>query len=186
MRITNLMSEEGKIHDNSDLSNNEEEILPAEPETEPISAPELEPEPEVEIISSVTEKSGTKEAVTEEAMREQDEQIHPTDVEQPQLRPQTKPKKQTTKIMRIERSLVDAPKQIEKQMTQINKINQNLQSLQKQMRVEEKQTEIVNQIRSQVNQIQKQVSLVQKIIQKRSSAISQKSSKKRSKSKSNK
>ena len=30
---------------------------------------------------------------TEEAIREQGEQIHPSDVEQPQLRPQTKPKK---------------------------------------------------------------------------------------------
>jgi hypothetical protein len=60
-------------------------------------------------------------------MREQGEQIHPSDLEQPQLRPQTKTKKQTTKtIMKIERSLADASKQIEKQTTQINKINQNL------------------------------------------------------------
>ena len=94
-------------------------------------------------------------------MREQIDS--PPDVEQPQLRPQTKPKKQTTNnIMIIERSLADASKQVEKQTTQINKINQNLQSLQKQMRVGEKQTEIVNQMRSQVNQIQKQVSQVRK------------------------
>ena len=53
----------------------------------------IRPEPEVEIISSVTEKSGIKDAATEEAIREQGEQIHPSDVEQPQLRPQTKPKK---------------------------------------------------------------------------------------------
>ena len=100
-------------------------------------------------------------------MGEQGEQIHPSDVEQPQLRPQTKPKKQTTNnIMMIERS-ADASKQIEKQMTQINKINQTLQPLQKQLRVGEKQTEIVNQIRSKVNQIQKQISQVQKIIQKK-------------------
>ena len=38
MRITNLMSGEGKIHDNADLSNNEEEILPTEPETKPMSS----------------------------------------------------------------------------------------------------------------------------------------------------
>jgi small-conductance mechanosensitive channel len=176
--------------ENADLSNSEEEVTSTEPETETIAAPELEPEREVEIISSVTEKNGVEEAATEEAMGEQGEQIHPSDVEQPQLRPQTKPKKQTTKtIMKIEMSLADASKQIEKQTTQINKINQNLQPIQKQMRVGERQTEIVNQIRSQVNQIQKQVSQVQKIIQKRSSAISPKSSKKgimRSKSKSNK
>jgi small-conductance mechanosensitive channel len=176
--------------ENADLSNSEEEVTSTEPETEPIAAQELEPEREVEIISSVTEKSGVVEAATEEAMGEQGEQIHPSDVEQPQLRPQTKPKKQTTKtIMKIEMSLADASKQIEKQTTQINKINQNLQPIQKQMRVGERQTEIVNQIRSQVNQIQKRVSQVQKIIQKRSSAISPKSSKKgimRSKSKSNK
>jgi small-conductance mechanosensitive channel len=176
--------------ENADLSNSEEEVTSTEPETETIAAPELEPEREVEIISSVTEKNGVEEAATEEAMGEQGEQIHPSDVEQPQLRPQTKPKKQTTKtIMKIEMSLADASKQIEKQTTQINKINQNLQRIQKQMRVGERQTEIVNQIRSQVNQIQKRVSQVQKIIQKRSSAISPKSSKKgimRSKSKSNK
>jgi hypothetical protein len=176
MHNTSNMSEE----ENADLSNSEEEVT----STEPVAGQELEPEPEVEIISSVTEKSGVKEAGTEEAMREQ---IDTSDVEQPQLISQTKPKKQTTKtITKIESSLADVSKQIEKQTTQINKINQNLQPLQKQMRVGEKQTEIVNQIRSQVNQILKQVSQIQKIIQKRSSAISQKSSKKRSKSKSNK
>ena len=176
MRYTNIMSEEENIHDNADLSNSEEEVTSTEPETEPVAGPKLEPEHEVEIISSVTEKSGVEEPVTEEAMRGQ---TLPSDVEQPQLRPQTKPKKQTTNIiMRIERSLADVSKQIEMQTTQINKINQNLQPLHMQMRVGEKQTEMVNQIRSQVNQIQKQVSQVQKIIQKRSSAISQKSSKK--------
>jgi predicted RNase H-like nuclease (RuvC/YqgF family) len=177
------MSEEENSHDNPDLSNSEEKVTSTEPETGPVAAPKLEPEPEVEIISSVTEKSGVQEAATEEAMREQ---IDTSDVEQPQLISQTKPKKQTTKtIMKIERSLADASKQIEKQTTQINKINQNLQYLQNQMRVGERQTEIVNQIHSQVNQIQKQVSQVQK----RSSAIIQKSSKKgimKSKIKSNK
>ena len=89
--------------ENVDLSNSEEEVTSTEPETEPIAAPELEPEREVEIISSVTEKSGVEEAATEEPVREQGEQIHPPDVEQPQLRPQTKPKKQTAKtIMKIE------------------------------------------------------------------------------------
>jgi hypothetical protein len=146
------MSEEENIHNSPDLSNSEEDVTSTEPETEPIIVPALEPGHEVEIISSVTEKSGVEEAATEEAMRKQGEQIHPPDVEQPQLRPQAKPKKQTTKnIMKIEGSLDDASKQIEKQTTQINKINQNLQPLQMQMRVREKQTKMVNQIRSQVN-----------------------------------
>ena len=125
------MSEEENIHGNLDLSNSEEEeVTSTEPVTEPVAVPELEPEREVEIISSVTEKTGVEEAATEEAMREQ--QIHPPDVELPQLRPQTKPKKQTTNnIMKIESSFTDASKQIEKQTSQINKINQNLLPLQK-------------------------------------------------------
>ena len=86
------ITEEENIHDNPDLSNSEEDLTSTEPETEPIIVPELEPGHEVEIISSVTEKSGVEEAATEEAMREQGEQIHPSDVEQPQLRPQTKQK----------------------------------------------------------------------------------------------
>jgi hypothetical protein len=67
MRYTNVMSEEENIHNNADLSNNEEEVTSTEPETEPIAAPELEPEREVEIISSVTEKSGIEEPVAEES-----------------------------------------------------------------------------------------------------------------------
>ena len=179
-----LMSEEGgSINENTDLSNGDEVATPREPE----AVPELVPEPEVEIISSVREEGGIDEAATGEAMREQTEPIGTSTVKQPQLAPQTKPKKQTTNnLMKIESSLADASKQIEKQTIQINKINQNLQPLQKQLRVGEKQSEIVNQIRSKVYQIQKQISQAQKIIQKRSSAISQKSSKKRSKSKSNK
>ena len=55
------MSEEENIHGNPDLSNSEEEVRSTEPETESITAPELEPEREVEIISSVTEKSGVEE-----------------------------------------------------------------------------------------------------------------------------
>jgi hypothetical protein len=42
--------------ENVDLSNSEEEVTSTEPETRPISAQELEPEREVEIISSLTEK----------------------------------------------------------------------------------------------------------------------------------
>ena len=51
--------------------------------------------------------------------------------------------------MKINRSLADASKQIERQTTQINKLNQDLQSLQKQVGVGQRQTEIVNEIRSQ-------------------------------------
>ena len=124
------ITEEENIHDSPDLSNSEEDLTSTEPETEPIIVPELEPGHEVEIISSVTEKRRVEEAATEEAMREQGEQICPPDVEQPQLRPQAKPKKQTTKtMMKIEGSLDDASKQIEKPTTQINTINQNLQPL---------------------------------------------------------
>jgi hypothetical protein len=124
------ITEEENIHDSPDLSNSEEDLTSTEPETEPIIVPELEPGHEVEIIASVTEKSRVEEAATEEAMREQGEQICPPDVEQPQLRPQAKPKKQTTKnMMKIEGSLDDESKQIEKPTTQINTINQNLQPL---------------------------------------------------------
>ena len=178
-----MSEEDGSINENADLSSGEEEVTPREPE----AVPEVVPEPEGEIVSPIIEEGGIDEAATEEAIRGQGEPIEASSVEQPQLALQTKSKKQTTKtIMKIQRSLVDASKQIEKQRTQITNISQNLETLQKQMRAGERQTEIVNQIRSQVNQIQKQVSQVQKSIQKRSSAIPQKSSKKRSKSKSNK
>ena len=67
------MSEEKNIPDNTDSSNSEEEVISTEPESETglVAEPELEPELEVEIISSVTEKSGVEEAATEEAMGEQ-------------------------------------------------------------------------------------------------------------------
>jgi hypothetical protein len=145
MRILTIMSEEEEesIHDNADLSNSEEEEAPTEPEIEPV-APELEPESEVEIISSVTEESGVEEAA------------------------KITPKKQTkSTIMKIQRSLVDTSKQIEKQTAQFNKINQNLQSLQKQFKLGQKQSEILIQMRSQINQIQRQVSQVQKSIKTR-------------------
>ena len=145
MRILTIMSEEEEesIHDNADLSNSEEEEAPTEPEIEPI-APELEPEPEVEIISSVTEESGAEEAA------------------------KITPKKQTkSTIMKIQRSLVDTSKQIEKQTAQFNKINQNLQSLQKQFKLGQKQSEILIQMHSQINKIQRQISQVQKSIKRR-------------------
>lgn len=145
MRILTIMSEEEEesIHDNADLSNSEEEEAPTEPEIEPI-APQLEPEPEVEIISSVSEESGAEEAA------------------------KITPKKQTkSTIMKIQRSLADTSKQIEKQTAQFNKINQNLQSLQKEFKLGQKQSEILIQMRSQINQIQRQISQVQKNIKKR-------------------
>jgi hypothetical protein len=162
------MSEEGgSINKNADLSSGEEEVTP--------TVPELVPEPEGEILSPITEEGRIDVAATEEAIREEGEPTGTSTVEQPQLVLETKPKKHTTKttIMRIERSLGDASKQIEKQTTQINKINQNLQFLQKQMRLGERQAEIVNQIRSRVSQIQKQTSQVQKTLQKRPSGVIQ-------------
>ena len=138
-----MSEEEESIHDNADLSNSEEEEAPTEPEIEPI-APELEPEPEVEIISSVSEESGAEEAA------------------------KITPKKQTkSTIMKIQRALADTSKQIEKQTAQFNKINQNLQSLQKEFKLGQKQSEILIQMRSQINQIQRQISQVQKNIKKR-------------------
>ena len=164
------MSEEENIHDNADLSNSEEEAILTEPETKPVIAPELNPEPRVEIISPVTEESGVEEAATEEAMREEGEKIRLPGVEQSQSRQQTQtiPKKQTKKpIMKIQKSLDDTSKQIEKQTAQIYKINQNLQYLQKQFKSGQRQSELFIQIRSKVNQIQKEVSQVQKSIQRK-------------------
>ncbi len=143
MRILTIMSEEEEesIHDNADLSSSEEEEASTEPEIKPIVAPELEPEPEVEIISSVTEESGAEEAA------------------------KITPKKQTkSTVMKIQRSLADTSKQIEKQTAQFNKINQNLQSLQKEFKLGQKQSEILIQMRSQINKIQRQISQVQKSI----------------------
>jgi methyl-accepting chemotaxis protein len=164
------------VNENADFSSGEEEVTPTEPE----AVPEPVLEPEVEMVSPVTEEGGGIEAAaTGETIREQGEPIEASTVEQPQLALQTKPKKQTTKttIVKIQRSLADASKQIEKQTTQINKISQNLQSLQNQLKSEQRQSKLVNQIRSQVNQIQKQVSQVQKSIQKRSTNIIQSSKK---------
>jgi hypothetical protein len=161
------MSEEGgSINENTNLSDNEEEVSPTEHEAVPKSASEIE----YEIVSPVTgEETGIVEAATEEAMRGQDEPLEPSTIEQPQSELQVKPKKQSSEtIMRIQSSLADASNRIKKQTTQINKINQNLQSLQKQMKAGEKQTGIANQIRSQMNKTQKQISQVYKIAQKRS------------------
>ena len=180
------MSEEDRsINEIADSSSGEEEVAPTD---EPEVASESELESEEEIISPITKEAGVGEASTEEAIREQGEQIHTPTVEQPQLRPQTKPKRQTKSMftMKNQRFLADAPKQIEKQTAQINKINQNLQSLRKQKRSGERQTEVVNQIRSQVNQIQKQISQVQKTIQKGSSHLVQSSKRVASNKKKNK
>jgi small-conductance mechanosensitive channel len=142
MSILTIMSEEEEsIHDNANLSNSEEEAVSTEPA---VVAPELEPEPEVEIISSVTEKSGVE------------------------VTTKTKPKKQTeSAVMKIQKSLADTSKQIEKQTAQLNKISQNLQSLQKQFKLGQKQSEILIQIRSQIAQIKRQISQVQKSIKRR-------------------
>jgi chromosome segregation ATPase len=135
------MSEEGRsTNENGNLSGNEVSTLtPTEPE----------------ILAPLTEGGvgeGIVEAVTEEAMGEQ------------QLRPQKqgKPKKQAKNtIIKIQKSLADTSKQIEKQTASINKINQNLQSLQRQFKSGQKQSEILIQVRSQINQIRGQISQVQ-------------------------
>jgi predicted RNase H-like nuclease (RuvC/YqgF family) len=150
------MSEDGRsINENTNLSSDEAGLV-SDPESE-ILAPETE--------GGVGE--GIVEAVTEEAMRGQDEPLETSTVEQPQLE---LPTTQKPTIMRIQKSLADASKQIEKQTNQINKINQNLQTVQKQFRTGERQTTMVNQIRSQVNRIQKQIAQVHKNVQKRSAS----------------
>ena len=159
-----MSEEDGSINE---LSSGEEVVTPTEPE----AIPEIVPEPEGEIVSPIKEEGGIDEAATEEAIRGQGEPIEASTDEKPQLALQTKPKKQTSKtIMKIQKSLVDASKQIEKQRIQITNISKNLETLQKQMRAGVRQTEVVNQIRSQVNQIQKKVSQLQKSIQKKSTS----------------
>lgn len=170
------MSEKGEIiNENTNL----EEEFPTEHEAEP--------EPSDEIISPVTEEGGIEKAATEEAMREPGESLETSTIEQVQLE-HRKPKKRTTKttIIKIQSSLADISKQIEKQSTQINKINQNLQTVQKQLRAGEKQTALTNQIRSQVNQIQKQISQVNKNVQKKSTGKIQSAKKKSGNKKKNK
>jgi hypothetical protein len=175
-----MSEEDGSIND---LSSGEEIVTPTELE----AVPEIVPEHEGEIVSPIREEGGIDEAATEEAITGQGETIKAATDEQPQLGLQTKPKKQSTKtIMKIQKSLVDTSKQIERQRSQITNISKNLDTLQKQMRAGERQTEIVNQIRSQVNQIQKQVSQVQKSIQKRSTSKLQSNKKVASNKKKNK
>jgi chromosome segregation ATPase len=160
------------------MSEEEENInlegLPTENE---VSGPELGAGPSDEPISPVTEEGGIEEATTEEAMRPS-EPYETATIEQPQI--ERKPKKPATKttITKIQSSIADATRQIEKQSAQINKINQNLQIVQKQLRAGEKQPAITNQIRSQVNQIQKQISQVNKNVQKKSTSKLQSAKKK--------
>jgi uncharacterized protein HemX len=137
------MSEEGgSINDSTNLSGHDVSTsTPTEQEAAP--EPELVSEPESEILAPLTEGGvgeGIVEAVPEEATGEEGEQIHLTEVEQSQLRPQMqgKPKKQVKNtIMKIQKSLADTSKQIEKQTAKINKINQNLHTLQKQLKSEQ-------------------------------------------------
>jgi prefoldin subunit 5 len=88
-------------------------------------------------------------------------------VEQPQ--PQFQPKQQNKRasIRKLQRSVADIQKQIEKQTSSINKINQGAQALQKQTKSGQRQFELISQIRSQVTQLQKQMSQIQKSLQKK-------------------
>ena len=89
------MSEEGSsINDSTNLSgHNASTSTPKEQEAVP--EPELVSEPEGEILAPLTDGGvgeGLVETVTEEATGEEGEQIHLTEVEQSQLRPQTQGK----------------------------------------------------------------------------------------------
>ena len=119
MRILTIMSEEEEesIHDNANLSNSEEEEAPTEPEIKPVVAPELEPEPEVEIISSVTEESRAEEAA------------------------KIKPKKQTAQFNKINQNLQSLQKEYKlgqkqseiliQMRSQINQIQRQISQVQK-------------------------------------------------------
>src|SRR5919109_2259497 len=95
-------------------------------------------------------------------------------VEEPQPQPQPQPRQQGKRasMRKIQRSMSDVSKQLEKQTIQINKVSQVVQGLQKQTKSAQRQSELISQIRSQVNQIQRQITQVQKSIQKKPSTAS--------------
>jgi hypothetical protein len=97
-----------------------------------------------------------------------------------QPRPQLKQQGKRASIRRIQKSIADVSKQMEKQTAQINRVNQFVQTLQKQTKSGQRQSDVLNQIKSQVNQIQRQVTQVQKIVQKKpSTPLVHKSAKKK-------
>ena len=128
---------------------------------------------------------GVYKAVVEgEETAEGHEPVSTLDELQPPPQPQQQPKQQGKRasIRRIQKSIADVSKQVEKQTAQINRVNQVVQTLQKQTKSGQRQSDVLNQIKSQVNQIQRQVTQVQKVVQKKSPApLVRKSAKKKKK-----
>jgi methyl-accepting chemotaxis protein len=101
--------------------------------------------------------------------------------------PQPKTQSKSASIEKIQKSIADISKEMEKQMSHIDKINQAVQTLQKQTKSGQRQSDVLDQIRSQVYQLQRQVAQVQKVMQRRAVvASSRKSVKKKTVRKHNK
>jgi predicted RNase H-like nuclease (RuvC/YqgF family) len=157
------MSQESEENIDAYLSSRERE------HTEEPDQPEIEPSVAGGVYKAVVEGEGTNDIG----------QTSTSTVVQPQ--PQSQPKQQNKRasIRKLQRSVADIQKQIEKQTSPINKINQFAQALQKQTKSGQRQFELISQIRSQVSQIQKQISQVQKTVQKKpTTAIKPKPAKK--------
>jgi predicted RNase H-like nuclease (RuvC/YqgF family) len=148
------MSQESEENIDAYLSSRERE------HTEDQDQPEIESSVAGGVYKAVVEGEGTNDLG----------QTPASTVEQPQ--PQSQPKQQNKRasIRKLQRSIADIQKQIEKQTSSINKINQVAQALQKKTKSGQRQFELISQIRSQVNQIQKQISQIQKSLQKPTTA----------------
>jgi methyl-accepting chemotaxis protein len=160
------MSEEENIDDY--LSSRERE------HTEDQNQPNVESSVAGGVYKAVVEGEETNEQGLESAST--------VDELQPTPQPPSQPRQQGKRasIRRIQKSIVDVSKQVEKQTGQINKVNQVVQTLQKQTKSGQRQSDVLNQIRSQVNQIQRQITQVQRTVQKKSSApLVRKSAKKK-------
>ncbi|MDQ3839212.1 MAG: hypothetical protein M3297_08090 [Thermoproteota archaeon] len=161
------MSEEENIDDY--LSSREREHI------EDQNQPNVEPSVAGGVYKAVVEGEDTD---TDEGR----ETISTAEELQPPAQPRPQPKQQGKRasIRRIQKSIADVSKQMEKQTAQINRVNQVVQTLQKQTKSGQKQSDVLNQIKSQVNQIQRQVAQVQKIVQKKpSTPLARKSAKKK-------
>jgi predicted RNase H-like nuclease (RuvC/YqgF family) len=145
------MSQESEENIDAYLSSRERE------HTEDQDQPEIESSVAGGVYKAVVEGEGTNDLG----------QTPASTVEQPQPQSQQKQQNKRASIRKLQRSVADIQKQIEKQTSSINKINQIAQTLQKQTKSGQRQFEVISQIRSQVNQIQKQISQIQKGLQKK-------------------
>src|SRR5918996_524476 len=103
---------------------------------------------------------GVYKAVVEgEETAEGPEPVSTGDEPPPPPQPQQQPKQQGKRasIRRIQKSIADVSKQVEKQTAQINRVNQVVQTLQKQTKSGQRQSDVLNQIQRQMGQVQKMV-----------------------------